>query len=244
MIMNELTLLLLIALNGALGSGVPKNIERFGGVPALIEATFLKNPGQEVTVEASIYLDGDQLLAPLGKPVPFTVHAGDDPRLLVGAFEIPLPEVKKPVVFRVLLTAKPAGAGSGRCGDFQITAFPQKMFSESLGEPESLPEIAIAGKFPGLRELLDKCHLRHRELNLKLPDALPPESLIIAEVPPDIDAAGFFPDAKKLFFATGASASAPWVLDCKAKSFIVNAQPPADFRESPLAQRMLLKLLQ
>jgi len=35
----------------------------------------------------------------------------------------------------------------------------------------------------------------------------------------------------------------PWILDAKAQSFLVNAPPPEDFRESPLALRMLLAFL-
>ena len=241
--MNAFAVVILVALDGWIGSGVPKQIERFGGGPATVQAAFLKFPDQNVTVEASLYLDGDKLLAPLGEPVPLTVQPGDDPRVLAGTFEIPLPEVKKPVVFRVILSAKVKDQAGLPCGDFRIIAFPRNTFSESLADPEALPEIAIAGKLPGLRELLEKNHLRHRDINLKTPDALPPGSIVIAEMPADTDAAGYFPDTKKLIFTSGSPASIPWILEAKEHSFLVKAPPPQDFRESPSAQRMLLELL-
>jgi len=241
--MNELALVILIALDGLVGSGVPKHIERFGGGPAQVEVAFVRIPEQDITVAASLYLDGDALAAPVSQPVPMVVKSGEDPRLLAGSFEIPLPDVKKPVIFRVVLTARKVGADPLPCGDFRITAFPKSFFADDLGPVESLPEIAIAGKFPGLRELLDKNQLRHRDINLKQPDSLPPGSIVVAEIPPDANLDGFFGESKKLIFTSGALPRKPWILDAKARSFTVNAPPPEDFRKAPLAQRMLLALL-
>ncbi len=241
--MNAIALVILIALDGLAGSGVPKQIERFGGGPARVQAVFVKPPGQNIPVEATLYLDGDKLLAPLGDPILLSAQSGADPRLLAGTFEIPLPDVKKPVVFRVVLSAKAEGSDPVRCGDFRVVAYPKKLFSEGLPPTDSLPEIAIAGKFPGLRELLDKNQLRHRDINLKMPDSLPPGTIVIAEISPDANLDGFFGESKKLIFTSSALPQKPWILDAKPQSFVVNAPPPEDFRESPLAQRMLLTLL-
>ena len=241
--MNAIALVILIALDGLAGSGVPKQIERFGGGPARFQAAFVKTPGQNFAVEAVLYLDGDELLAPLGQPISLAAQPGTDPRLLSGTLELPLPDVKKPVVFRVVLSAKAEGSDPERCGDFRVVAYPKKLFSEGLPSADSLPEIAIAGKFPGLRELLDKNQLRHRDINLKTPDSLPPGTIVVAEIPPDANLDGFFSESKKLIFTSGALPRKPWILDAKAQSFLVNAPPPEDFRESPLAQRMLLALL-
>lgn len=241
--MSEIALVVLIALDGFTGSGVPKQIERFGDGPAQVKAVFVRSAGQDIPIVASLYLDGDKLLARLGEPVPLAAQPGDDPRLLAGTFEIPLPEVKKPVAFRVFLSAKSAGSDPVSCGDFRVIAYPKALFSEGLPPAESLPEIAIAGKFPGLRELLDKNQLRHRDINLKTPDALPPGTIVIAEIPPDASLDGLFSESKTLFFTSGTLPQKPWVLDAKAQSFLVNAPPPEDFREAPLDQRMLLELL-
>lgn len=241
--MNAIALAILIALDGLVGSGVPKQIDRFGGGPAQVQAVFARSPGQNIALEASLYLDGDELLAPVGQPIPFVANPGDDPRLLSGTFALPLPDVKKPVVFRVVLAAKTEGSGPARCGDFRVVAYPKKFFSEGLPPTESLPEIAIAGKFPGLRELLDKNQIRHRDINLKTPDALPPGTIVVGEIPPAANLDGFFGESKKLLFISGALPQKPWILDARTQSFLVNAPPPEDFRESPLAQRLLLALL-
>lgn len=241
--MNEIALVILIALDGLAGSGVPKQIERFGGGPAQVQTVFARSAGQEVAIEAALYLDGDELLAPVGQPTPLVPNPGGDPRLLSGTLGLPLPDVKKPVVFRVILSAKTEGSDPVRCGDFRVVAYPKKFFSEGLPPADSLPEIAIAGKFPGLRELLDKCQIRYRDINLKTPDSLPPGTIVVAEIPPAANLDGFFGDSKKLIFTSGALPQKPWILDARSQSFLVNAPPPDDFRESPLAQRMLLALL-
>ncbi len=238
-----LALVVLIALDGMVGAGIPKQINRFGGAPAQVQAVFIKSPGQATIIEASIFLDGDKLLAPLGSPVPLVVKPDGDPRLLEGSFDIPLPEVKKPAAFRVVLSARSDTADPTPCGDFRIVAYPNNLFSEGLPPADSLPEVAIAGKFPGLRELLDKNQIRHRDINLKMPDSLPPGTIVVAEIPADARLDGLFSETRKLIFASGTPPSIPWILDAKAQSFLLNTSPPEDFRKAPLAQQMLLALL-
>ena len=121
-----------------------------------------------------------------------------------------------------------------------LRPFDEVLILDSGSTDETL---AIAGKFPGLRELLDKNQLRHRDINLKMPDALAPGTIVVAEIPPDANLDGFFGESKKLIFTSGALPRKPWILDAKPQTFLVYAPPPEDFRESPLAQRMLLALL-
>jgi len=122
-------------------------------------------------------------------------------------------------------------------------AHPANLFSEGLPRADSLPEVAIAGKCPGLRELLDKHQIHHRDVSLKTPDALPPGSIVIAEIPPYSTLDGFFPDTKSLIYASATLPQMPRVMEAKSGTFLVNATPPEDFRESPFAQRMLFALL-
>lgn len=239
--MNELALVVLVALDGFVGAGISHEIERFGGSPAAVQAVFVKSPGQDPVIEAALYLDGGDLLAPINTPTPFVPQSGYDPRLYSGVFHIPLPEVKKPTVFLIVLSAKTDEGKSIPCGDFRITAFPQDFFAQSLKSQPAFPEVAISGKFPGLRELLEKNHLRYREINLKTPDSLPAGSVIVADLSNETIRQSAFPDIKKLLFGTG-SYSAKFV-EGKATSFLVTQAVPSNFQESPLAQRLLLALL-
>lgn len=241
--MNAITLVLLIALDGLVGAGIPKQIERFGGGSARVEAVFVRAPGESVQIEASLFLDGGKLLAPLAGALPLVEASSGDPRLLSGTLNLPLPDVEKPTIFRVVLTAKSDGSNPEPCGEFQVIAYPKNLFSKGLPPPDSLPEIAIAGKFPGLRELLDQHKLRHRDVNLKTPDSLPPGSIVITETRPNTDINEFFADSKKLIFTSGTPTQLPWTLLSKNEALVVNAPPPADFRESPFAQRTLRTLL-
>lgn len=239
--MNELALVVLVALDGFVGAGVNNEVERFGGSPAAVQAVFVKSPEQDPVIEASLYLDGGGLLAPINTPTPFVPQSGHDPRFYSGLFNIPIPEVKKPTVFHIVLSARTEGAKSIPCGDFRITAFPQDFFAQSLKSQLAFPELAIAGKFPGLRELLKKNHLAYREISLKTPDSLPPGSVVVADLSNETIRQSALPEAKKLLFGTG-NYSAKFI-EGKATSFLVTQPVPDNFEESPSAQRLLLELL-
>lgn len=239
--MNELALVVLVALDGFVGAGINNGIERFGGSPAAVQAVFVKSPGQDPVIEAALYLDGGDLLAPINTPTPFVPESGQDPRLYSGRFNIPIPEVKKPTVFHIFLSARTDGEKSIPCGDFRITAFPPDFFEQSLKSQPAFPEVGIAGTFPGLRELLEKNHLRYREVSMKTPDSLPPGSVVVADLSNETIRPSALPETKKLLFGTGID-SAKFV-EGKATSFLVTQPIPNNFEESPSAQRLLLELL-
>jgi len=239
--MHELALVVLVALDGFVGAGIKNEIERFGGTTAAVQAVFVKSPGRVPVIEAALYLDGGGLLAPINTPTPFVPESGRDPRFYSGLFNIPIPEVKKPTVFHILLSVRTDEAKSIPCGNFWITAFPQDFFAQSLKSLLTLPEVAIAGKFPGLRELLEKNHLPFREINLKTPNSLPPGSVVVADLSNEKIRQAALPETKKLLFGTENYLAK--VIEGKASSILVTQPIPNNFEESPFAQRLLLELL-
>lgn len=239
--MDALALVVLIALDGLVGSGIHREIERFGGTPAAVQAVFVKSPGEEPVIEAAVFLDGGDLLAPINTPTVFAPQPGPDPRLSCGLFHIPIPEVTSPTVFHIFLSARTEGSKPSPCGDFRITAFPRHLFAQSLKSQSTFPEVAIAGKFPGLRELLKNNNLAFRDIDLKSPDSLPPGTVVVADLSNETRGQSPLPQTKRLVFGSGIY-SARFIAG-KATSFLVTQPVPEDFEQSPTAQRLLLELL-
>lgn len=239
--MDALALVILIALDGIVGSGINREIERFGGSPAAVEAVFVKSPGEDPVIEAAVFLDGGDLLAPINTPTVFVPQASPDPRLSSGYFHIPIPEVKSPTVFHIFLSVRTEGSKRIPCGDFRITAFPRHLFAQSLKSQSTVPEVAIAGKFPGLRELLTKNNLAFRDIDLNSPDSLPPETVVVADLSNETRDQIPLPQTKKLVFGSGGYSTK--FVESKATAFLVTQPVPEDFEQSPTAQRLLLEIL-
>ncbi|MEO6053153.1 MAG: hypothetical protein ABIP97_04000, partial [Chthoniobacterales bacterium] len=120
---------------------------------SLISATFLVKPGEKPDLVANLYLDGGDLGAPLAKDIPLQINAkSTNPALLEGNFNFTFPPVKKPTLFRILVTEKGQTGKSAACASFAVRLYPKDWFAITVRKitEHSAPEIVIFGKLPGL----------------------------------------------------------------------------------------------
>ena len=178
----------LIALNGPLGAGVPQFIHCFHGKSASVTATFLVNAGQPPQIVADVFLDGDELGAPLAKAVPFQPAAKPShPALLEGTFDLPLPDTEKPVFLRVLLRPAADDAGAATRTAFRLRLTPKLALRQALARmtdtARSGPELRLAvfGPLLGLRELLKEWKIPFDDEGMEMPARLGADTLAVGE---------------------------------------------------------------
>lgn len=173
----------LIALDGPLAAGVPQCIHRFAEATATVAATFLVDAGRAPQMAADVFLDGDELGAPLSKDIPCQPDAKPShPALLEGTFKFPLPEVEKPVLLRVRIRA-----GADACAQFRMRVTPKPALRQALARmtdsARSGPELRITvfGALTGLRELLKEWKIPFDDEGMEIPARLGAHSLAIGE---------------------------------------------------------------
>ena len=178
----------LIALNGPLAAGAPQFIRCFQGESASITATFLSDAGKTPQIVADVFLDGDELGAPLSKAVPFQPAAkSSHPALIEGSFNLPLPDAEKPVLLRVRLrTAAGDGAAAG-LGEFRLRVTPKTELKQALARmtdpARSGPELrfAVFGPLNGLRELLKEWKIPFDDEGMEMPVRIGADTLAVGE---------------------------------------------------------------
>lgn len=179
----------LIALNGPVGSGVPQFIHCFGGESAPVMATFLVSAAQVPQVVADVFLDGDELGAPLAKAVPLQPAAtSSHPALLEGTFNLPLPDTEKPILLRVRvrLTANDPAA-TAAIGQFRLHVTRKTELKHGLSRMTDPARsgaelrLAVFGALKGLRELLQEWKIPFDDEGMEMPVRLGAHVLAVGE---------------------------------------------------------------
>ena len=177
----------LIALDGPLAAGVPQCIHRFAEETATVTATFLVDAGSAPQMVADLFLDGDELAAPLSKGVPFQAAVKPShPALLEGTFKLPLPEVEKPVLLRVRVRTTADGTAAASA-QFRLRVTPKPALKQALARTTDSarngPELRITvfGALAGLRELLKEWKIPFDDEGMETPARLSAHTLAIGE---------------------------------------------------------------
>ncbi|MEO6788818.1 MAG: hypothetical protein ABI318_22075 [Chthoniobacteraceae bacterium] len=179
----------LIALNGPLTAGVPQFIHCFQGESASVTTTFLLDAGPAPQIVADVFLDGDELGAPLSKAVPFQPAAkSSHPALLGGTFALPLPDAAKAILLRVRLRTAADHGAAAALGEFRLRVTPKTDLKQALTrmtDPKrSGPELRLAvfGPLQGLRELLKEWKTPFDDDGMEMPVRLGADTLAVGEV--------------------------------------------------------------
>jgi hypothetical protein len=178
----------LIALDGPLATGVPQYIHRFREESALIPATFLLDVGHAPQIVADVFLDGDELGAPLSKAVPFQPAAKPShPALLEGTFKFQLPESEKPILLRVRIRIAANTETAAALAQFRLRVTPKLALKQTLARmtdpARSGPELRVTvfGTLTGLRDLLKEWKIPFDDEGMEMPVRLAAHTLAVGE---------------------------------------------------------------
>ncbi|GAB4180938.1 MAG: hypothetical protein Fur0032_22000 [Terrimicrobiaceae bacterium] len=245
--MNELAgaLIMLVALDGPLGSGTPEMLARFQSKETpRIAAVFAGGP--PTAIEVDWFLDGEGIVAPVARAVLDITPTPNVP-LTTVSLPVDLPEVKKPTTFRGVMRA---GTGDGEfhpAGDFRLMLFPADHFDSQWKRvaKSGLP-ISLSGLLTGLRELLSEREVRFGEGESQRPDSIDGNGVLVIQVG-DSNPASLFPgQARAMLVYSGASEGLRLFGEAKDgdKLLWVSGAPRVPFAQDPIAQQMLLQLIE
>jgi hypothetical protein len=243
----------LIALDGALGAGVPAVVERFLDEDAVIQAIFLRPSAGSVALTADLYLDGGALAAPMVHGSAFRATANSaHPALIEGKFVLPRPDTEKPAVQLVRIQTAVEGSVSSLVGAFRLRWVSQKeckivleraLMKNSL---EQSARLIVFGALPGLRELLQAWRISFEDAGKEPPLRVEAGSAVIGEDLPGQDTAPVLaPDSSLLLIRLRPAASVEiWRKDSGATRLTIVTLPHAgDWRKSPCLIRLLTEHL-
>ena len=178
----------LVALDGALGNGVPPVLERLLGEDAGVNAIFLRPDGADVVLMAEVHLSGGSLAAPLLRGLPFQPMAvSSHPALLEGSFTLPHPATDKPVTQVVLIQATSGGHQQARVGSFLLRWVSPMECRDALvralsaDDAVEAPKLIVFGTLPGLREQLRQWQIRFEEAGTGALERIEGRSLAIGD---------------------------------------------------------------
>jgi hypothetical protein len=239
----------LIALDGSAGESLPTVVERFYAPAVSVPASFLISDASAAAPLADIYLDGDKLGAPLTSGLTFKGEPSkENAALHEGSFSIPLPEISKPVLFRVVF--RQAGS-SDVIGNVLLHATPPELLKKSIetmtkrGMPNS-PSLVVFGALPGLRELLTEWKVPFEDLGNNPPISLREGSVTIGRLENLAHLPA--PSSKtSLFVICADPAQEANRIEKRfdsASLSLLKTPTPEDWRQSPLLQRLLVTQLQ
>lgn len=160
-------LVLLLALDGPVGHGIPPVVTRFAGETSPpIQAIFARHP-EDAVIQPEIvwFLDGDALGVPLGKSA-FTPssEAPSNPLLTPGHFLWDLPDSAKPQVYRGAIYQEGLSPESQPFATFRFVLFPADYLLEEWKKvAESDLHLTLIGPLPGLREFFQSRGIRFVE---------------------------------------------------------------------------------
>jgi hypothetical protein len=163
---------LLVALDGGIGAGVPEAVERFQSSEVEIPAIFLRSTLQQDPPVADVFLDGDALGVPLSASLPFQTSASAHPWLIEGKFRLALPENAKP--YRLRVRFREARLPGRVIGWVTVRVFPPEDLKDVLSRwlrQEGNEEVALFGESKGLRELFSGWGIPYTDFGPEFPSA-------------------------------------------------------------------------
>lgn len=243
------TLVILLALDGSVGQGIPPVVARFGGdkVPA-VEATFARHPADSMPkVEIVWFLDGDALAVPVRKSTfSYDRTPAKNPVLTQGSFALDLPTSEKTETYRGAIFNVASEKKLVPLAVIRLVLFPPDAFTRrwQAMAAAKIP-LALAGELPGMREFLRGLNIQFVEADLNTPGADGRDGMLV------VDAAD-----KEDFLITPGLARVIMIFAAPDRSWqsrfetlengklILWGQRPIhhDFAQDPLAQAQFLHL--
>ena len=244
----------LIALNAPVGAGVPQLIDCFRGESAIVTATFLVNVGQTPQIIADVFLDGDELGAPLTKAAPFQpIQTSSHPALLEGTFNLPLPDTEKLLLLRVRVRLAANDGATAALGQFRLRVTPKTELKQALSRmtdpARSGPELRLAvfGTLKGLRELLQEWKIPFDDEGMEMPVRLAAHILAVGEAQDLVNLPHLGANATLLLMHDNPAAEAGLTEKTTPNETLARLNTPRhqDWRQSPfLHQQLISKISQ
>lgn len=239
----------LLALDGPLGQGVPPLVARFGSDECeAIPAVFARHPAESMPgIEIVWFLDADALGVPVGKSE-FLCSGTleDNPVLTPGTFPLSLPLSKKTEIYRGIIRQTKDNKQSTPLGTVRLAVFPPSIFSEQW---ETLAKegisLALAGPLAGLREFLEERDIRFAEADLNDPGTIDRNGMLVVDAE---EGSNFFvtPGQARttlVFGASDLSWQSGFRMHQDEDTFLWIQRPMSpDFAHNPLAQSQFLNL--
>lgn len=237
----------LLALDGPVGRGIPPVVARFGGDEMAVPAIFARHPADSTPeVEIEWFLDGGALGAPVGKSGFILARKpSDHPILSEGTFLVDLPASSKTETYRGLLRSVRGEESSVPLAEIQLAVFPRDHFVADWQRlARSEVSITLIGKLPGLRSFLRQQGVSFTEGDTNDPGTIDRNGLLVVDashensvIPPGLAR------AMLVYTAPNRSWSSGFAAQENGDSLIwTQRQPGSDFAQDPLAQTQFLNL--
>lgn len=248
---NHISLMVvLLALDGPVGQGIPPVLARFGGeqIPA-IHATFARHPAESLPqVEIEWFLDGGALAVPVGKSVFLCSRTfADHPILTHGTFLLDFPASQKTETYRGLLCAIDGQQKSKTAlATIHLAIFPPETFSkdwESLAASDL--KITLVGTLPGLRDFLLRQKVPFSEGDLLDPSTIHRDGMLVVDAEDGKNLV--LPSAMVRGMLVFAAPDRSWssgfeVHDNGGAMLWTQRRPGIEFVDDPLAQAQFLSI--
>lgn len=241
---------ILLALDGPVGRGIPPVVARFAGDELPLRAIFARHPADSMPkVAIDWFLDGGTLAAPVGTSGFLLARKpAEHPILTEGTFFVNLPPSDKTETYRGLIRTVQGDKKSTPLAEIQLAIFPANFFAEDWRRVEaSEVGITLIGELPGLRVFLEETGISFAEGNLSDPGSIDRNGLLV------VDASGeknfVLPPALARAMLIYAPSNHSWqsefVSHQNADTLLWIQRPPElDFAQDPLAQAQFLSLIQ
>ena len=238
----------LVALDGALGEGIPSVVERLLGDDAIIKAVFIREAGANGDLVADVHLSGGSLSVPMMKNLRFrTSESPSHPALSEGIFAIAHPDTTKPITQIAVIYAVNDLGEKTLVASFELRWNPSDGCKVALNErSKGTSQLVVFGDVPGLREQLRSWHVAFTDAGSHAPDRIEAHTLAIGDI---IRADAILPVVSKaasLFLVRMDAATEPSVFrhdEADRRITKVSLRKPADWRRSSFLVRQLTEHL-
>jgi hypothetical protein len=213
------------------------------------------NGAQAPQVVADVFLDGDELAAPLIKAAPFEPAAtSSHPALLEGTFNLALPETEKPLLFLVRVRLAANGSGpTAALGQFRLRVNRSADLRQALvqmtdrARSGSEPRLALFGMMKGLRELLREWKIPFDDEGMEMPVRLGARVFAVGEARDITHLPQFGANATLLLIHDDPTLEAGLIEKTTSDGTLARLNTPRheDWRQSPfLHQHLISKISQ
>jgi hypothetical protein len=239
---------ILLALDGPLGRGIPPVVARFGGDEMALPAIFARHPTDSMPqVAIDWFLDGGTLAAPVGTSGFLLARKpAEHPIVTEGSFLVNLPPSDKTETYRGLIRTVRGEEKSAPLAEIQLVIFPENFFAEDwkiLAASDA--GITLIGELPGLRDFLQKNEIFFAEGDVNDPGTIDRNGILVIDasdeknfiIPPGLAR------AMLVYAAPNRSWSSEFAVQENGDSIIwTPRQSGLDFADDPLAQAQFLSL--
>lgn len=241
---------ILLALDGPVGLGIPPVLGRFGGNATTISAVFARNPADPMPeLKIDWFLDGDTLAAPVAKSgFLLTRKPAGNPLLTEGTFQVDLPISAKVENYRGVIFAIHEKKAPDPLAEIQLAVFPPDHFVAAWQElANSTVPVTLVGDLPGLRDFLQNHEIAFTEGDANDPGSIDRSGLLVVDasneknfvIPPGLARAVL------IFSAPDRSWQFEFAMQENGNTVLwTRRHLNFDFAQDPLAQAQFLNLAQ